>query len=140
MKRVKLNNKGFSLVEIIIVIAIMAILAAALAPQLIKYLETSREASDHQVTETIIGCFNAAIADDNVYKELTANTSVTSLDITFDSSGNPQMSASDFPLLVAELEESLADIEKPKSSGTTKYTVTWNNNSSKITGVNASVI
>ena len=138
MKRVKLDNQGFSLVEIIIVIAIMAILAAALAPQLIKYLEKAREASDHQVTETIIGCFNAAIADDDVYKELTANASVTTLDITFDSSGNPQMSASDFPLLVAELEESLADIEKPKSSGTTKYTVSWNNNSAKITEVTAS--
>lgn len=139
MKRVKLDNKGFSLVEIIIVIAIMAILAAALAPQLIKYLETSREASDHQVTETIIDCFNAAIADDNVYKELTANTSVTTLDITFDSSGNPQISTSTFPLLAAELSTSLAEIEKPKTSGATKYTLTWNNDSNEITGVNASV-
>ena len=32
------RNKGFSLVELIIVIAIMAILAGALAPALIKYL------------------------------------------------------------------------------------------------------
>lgn len=138
MKRVKLDNKGFSLVEIIIVIAIMAILAAALAPQLIKYLEKAREASDHQVTETIVDCFNAAIADDNVYKELTANASVTTLDITFDSSGNPQIPTSTFPLLAAELATSLAEIERPKSTGTTKYTVSWNNNSGKITGVNAS--
>lgn len=34
----KKNNKGFSLVELIIVIAIMAILAGALAPALIKYI------------------------------------------------------------------------------------------------------
>lgn len=33
MKRTKRNNKGFSLVELIIVIAIMAILAGVLAPQ-----------------------------------------------------------------------------------------------------------
>lgn len=32
MKRTKRNNKGFSLVELIIVIAIMAILAGVLAP------------------------------------------------------------------------------------------------------------
>ncbi|MDF2801615.1 MAG: prepilin-type N-terminal cleavage/methylation domain, partial [Anaerocolumna sp.] len=38
----KSNNKGFSLVELIIVIAIMAILSGALAPQLIKYLDKSR--------------------------------------------------------------------------------------------------
>lgn len=36
------GNQGFSLIELIIVIAIMAILAAALAPQLIKYIEKSR--------------------------------------------------------------------------------------------------
>jgi prepilin-type N-terminal cleavage/methylation domain-containing protein len=41
-EREKLGNKGFSLVEIIIVVAIMAVLAAALAPQIIKYIERSR--------------------------------------------------------------------------------------------------
>ena len=37
------HNKGFSLVELIIVIAIMAILVAVLAPQYIKYVAKSRE-------------------------------------------------------------------------------------------------
>ena len=36
------NNKGFSLVELIIVIAIMAILVGVIAPQLILYIEKSR--------------------------------------------------------------------------------------------------
>ncbi len=37
------KNKGFSLVELIIVIAIMAVLAGALAPMLIKYIQKSRD-------------------------------------------------------------------------------------------------
>jgi type IV pilus assembly protein PilA len=38
-------NAGFSLIELIIVIAIMAILAGALAPALIKYIKKSREST-----------------------------------------------------------------------------------------------
>ena len=42
----KMNNKGFSLVELIIVIAIMAILIVVLAPQYLKYVEKSRNSTD----------------------------------------------------------------------------------------------
>ena len=38
----KMNNKGFSLIELIIVIAIMAILVAIIAPNLTKYLGKSK--------------------------------------------------------------------------------------------------
>lgn len=41
-----MGNKGFSLVELIIVIAIMAILVAVLAPQYLKYVERSRNSTD----------------------------------------------------------------------------------------------
>ncbi|MBQ8951127.1 MAG: prepilin-type N-terminal cleavage/methylation domain-containing protein [Eubacterium sp.] len=47
MKNLKnVTNKGFSLVELIIVIAIMAILAAAIAPAVIRYIDKSRHAID----------------------------------------------------------------------------------------------
>lgn len=39
----KKYDGGFSLVELIIVIAIMAVLAGALAPMLIKYIQKSRD-------------------------------------------------------------------------------------------------
>jgi len=46
MKKTKKNNKGFSLVELIVVILIMAILGVALAPQVMRWVNNSRMATD----------------------------------------------------------------------------------------------
>lgn len=61
------NNKGFSLVELIIVIAIMAILAGALAPQLIKYIDKSRKSADVQTAQTIATAVSSALANEEAY-------------------------------------------------------------------------
>ena len=42
------SNKGFSLIELIVVIAIMAVLVGILAPQFILYVERTREGADVQ--------------------------------------------------------------------------------------------
>lgn len=59
----KTNNKGFSLVELIIVIAIMAVLIGVLAPQFIKYVERSRESTDLQNIEEMKTAVEAYTAD-----------------------------------------------------------------------------
>lgn len=117
----KMNNKGFSLVELIIVIAIMAILAAALAPQLIKYLEKSRESTDAQTCDTIKSSFNAALTNEEAYKEVVGVTG---------GSGSLEFSKKDdipstYSNLQKELQSSLAQLKAPKASGKNKYKITW---------------
>lgn len=57
------NNKGFSLVELIIVIAIMAVLVGLLAPQFIKYVEQSKESSDIANIQAITTAIEVAYVD-----------------------------------------------------------------------------
>lgn len=59
----KLNNSGFSLVELIIVMAIMAILTVAVAPQYLKYVERSRKSVDVQTMATVVTAIQIYAAD-----------------------------------------------------------------------------
>jgi prepilin-type N-terminal cleavage/methylation domain-containing protein len=60
------NNKGFSLVELIIVIAIMAILVGVMAPQLIKYIEKSKVSADTQLADSVHTAILTAMMDPEV--------------------------------------------------------------------------
>ena len=62
----KKNNKGFSLVELIVVIAIMAVLMAVLAPAMLRYVEKSRVQKDESAVSEVINAVNNALAEETI--------------------------------------------------------------------------
>ena len=61
-----MNNKGFTLLELIIVVAIMAILVGFLIPQYTKFVDKSRRTNDEQLVTAVHNALAAAITDENV--------------------------------------------------------------------------
>ncbi len=78
-----LTNKGFSLVELIIVVAIMAVLIGVLAPQYLRYVEKTRLQRDNSSIAEVANVIKMASAEEAVIAQL-ASGSVT---YTFSTTG-----------------------------------------------------
>lgn len=77
-KQKSLNNKGFSLVELIIVIAIMAVLVGVLAPQYIKYVDKSKTSADKQMVEQFVSAMNVLASDEDITLDSSKTYTVSS--------------------------------------------------------------
>jgi len=66
----KNNNKGFSLVELIVVIAIMAIMVGVLAPTLMRYVEKARVSKDISALGEVKNAMQLAAAEESVFNEI----------------------------------------------------------------------
>ena len=129
MRRERMNNKGFSLVELIIVIAIMAILSAALAPQLMKYIEKSRVSTDDSSCSSIENCVNAALAEEKIYKEVASLGGAGFIIVNITIPEDKTLEASHIVptkacnTLKTELLSTLASLKTPKQTGKTVYVI-----------------
>ena len=129
----KKNNKGFSLVELIIVIAIMAILTALLAPQFLKYVERSRLSRDEANIALMERSIQVAMADEDTYKAVSAASPIT---VTYVNTGSITVSAG-ATALKTELDTTFGGTIPPfvssKHKGTdVKWTLTFSGTSFKI--------
>ena len=70
MKKLNKDNKGFSLVELLVVSAIMVVLVGVIAPTLLNNIEKSREAKDVQTLDAIAGAIQSAVTDETAATDM----------------------------------------------------------------------
>lgn len=73
----KMDNKGFSLVELIVVVAIMAVLLVVLAPQYTRYVERTRLQKDNSAIAEVANAIKIAMADEAVNSAVVGSFSMT---------------------------------------------------------------
>ena len=84
----KFDEKGFSLVELIIVIAMMAILVGVMAPQYLKYLERAEKVRDCTAIDTILNaCETIALDPDGNWGAGAGNQITITISATVSYSG-----------------------------------------------------
>ncbi len=84
MKKFKENNKGFSLVELIVVIAIMVVLIAVLGSTILGYVDKSKYSKDISALDSINTAVKTFVADPSVDPSFADGTYTLDSLITYD--------------------------------------------------------
>lgn len=107
------NNKGFSLVELIVVVAIMAVLMGILVPTLVKNVEKSKKQKDRNAIEEIRNTMVTNLADP-LYSDLEATityngTNANSKEITITAPDNAPAATTDLGKFLAAVSSDIKD-------------------------------
>ena len=124
----KKNNKGFTLVELVIVIAILAILVGLLAPQYTKYVEKSKKSADVSNMDELVKAVEVYVIDNATKDKLTAQTTVKlSIDADGVKVGGKTPTASEYATFYNAFEEYVKNwnkvVLKAKHWGANKISV-----------------
>ncbi len=125
LREMKKNNKGFSLVELIVVIAIMVVLVAVLGSTILGYIDESKYSKDIQALDSIDTAMNLLVADPNSDWSKAKDTVCTLQDLIEVTKDSKEVNK--------VIKETLA--ETFKFSATLTEAATFNNSSSAFAGI-----
>ncbi len=131
-KVMKKDNKGFSLVELIVVVLIMGILAVALTPQVMKWVNNSRLSADKQTQEAVVSNCQLAMVESGALAAAPAS-------FTISSSGLSVTPAADNKFYASLAKVSGVAVDKLQKAYTTKtkdntITITIDKTNGSVTG------
>ncbi len=113
----KKNNKGFSLAELIVVVLILGILAVAVTPQIMNWVNKSKIGKDEMYAGTVATAVESValeyIGEGNA-ADITASLTLTDAGITEDTGF-----ADDVEAMIG-----LSKCQAPEQSGMSKYVIT----------------
>lgn len=128
MEKKEGKNKGFSLVELIVVIAIMAILAVVIAPQVMKYIGKSKDSVDAANMALYKTAITTALSDETAYSEISGTKANCTIKIQMNSTSK-KVEASGYPTgtttFKSEFENVLADgMKLPQEPNKNTFVIT----------------
>lgn len=120
MKKIRRNSKkGFTLVELIVVLVILAILAAMLVPALTGYIDRAKKEKDYQTASVVYAAAQAVITEQYGLGTLKTGTTITLNDYT------TKQGTADVDAVIALAGVNLVDATST-DAGVMTYTFTYN--------------
>lgn len=93
-----MKNKGFSLVELVVAISILAVFTAVLAPTMMSYTEKSRAAKDIVAMDEIVNAIIINASMQEIYDELLTNRIDGNVSCYIDKSSESELTRTDIQI------------------------------------------